>query len=40
MALLVYVDNIIIVSNNLSIVNTVKIALAKKFRMKDLGPLR
>lgn len=39
-ALLVYVDNIVIASNDDDAVAALKLALNKRFRMKDLGPLR
>ncbi|XP_019161393.1 PREDICTED: uncharacterized protein LOC109158028 [Ipomoea nil] len=38
-ALLVYVDDIIIASANISTINSVKQFLDNKFKIKDLGPL-
>ncbi|RVW26427.1 Retrovirus-related Pol polyprotein from transposon RE1 [Vitis vinifera] len=40
LALLIYVDDIIIASNDRLAVDTLKHALNCKFKMKDLGPLR
>ncbi|CAA7046103.1 unnamed protein product [Microthlaspi erraticum] len=39
-AVLVYVDDIIITSNNDSAVDTLKVNLTEAFRLRDLGPLR
>ena len=39
MALLVYVDDIIIARNDQTTMDTLKFALSKQFKMKDLGPL-
>ena len=38
--LLVYVDDILITSNDLQAVNSLKIFLDKQFKLKDLGSLR
>ena len=40
LALLIYVDDIIIASNDQLVVDTLKHALNCKFKMKDLGPLK
>ncbi|KAI3451593.1 hypothetical protein Pfo_008258 [Paulownia fortunei] len=40
MALLVYVDDIIIASNNQVVVDVLKSGLNKRFKMKDFGPLK
>ena len=40
LALLVYVDDIIIASNNDAAVSELKQALSKRFKMRDLGPLK
>ena len=40
LALLIYVDDIIIASNDQLVVDTLKHTLNCKFKMKDLGPLR
>ena len=40
LALLIFVDDIIIASNDQLVVDTLKHALNCKFKMKDLGPLR
>ena len=40
MALLVYVDDIIIARNDQTTMDTLKFALSKQFKMKDLGPLK
>ncbi|KAF5482137.1 hypothetical protein F2P56_002728 [Juglans regia] len=39
MALLVYVDDILIANNDVTFVNTFKTFLDQKFKLKDLGPL-
>ncbi|XP_035548665.1 uncharacterized mitochondrial protein AtMg00810-like [Juglans regia] len=39
-ALLVYVDDILVASNDLTIVNDLKALMHSKFQIKDLGPLR
>lgn len=39
-ALLVYVDDIVIASNDEAAVNYLKVALSKRFKMKDLGSLK
>ena len=38
--LLVYVDDILITSNDLEAVNSLKLFLDKQFKLKDLGNLR
>ncbi|KAF5453073.1 hypothetical protein F2P56_028012 [Juglans regia] len=40
MALLVYVNDILIASNDMTFVNTFKNFLDQKFKLKDLGPLK
>ena len=40
LALLVYVENIIIASNNYNAIETLKTTLSKQFKMKDLSPLK
>ena len=35
--LILYVDDILIIGNNISVLQSVKIFLSKKFSMKDLG---
>ena len=40
LTLLIYVDDIIIASNNQAAVNELKVTLNNKFKMKDLGPLK
>ena len=40
LAILVHVDDIIVVSNNQQAVETLKVALNKQFKMKDLSPLK
>ena len=39
-ALLVYVDDILIASNNVQAVNDLKVSLDKHFKLKDLGGLK
>lgn len=39
-ALLVYVDDIVLIGNNINEITNVKTILNNKFRIKDLGPLR
>lgn len=39
-ALLVYVDDILIASNDMEYVNSLKNLLDQKFKLKDLGPLK
>lgn len=38
--IIVYVDNIVLTGNNEEILGRVKILLAKRFEMKDLGHLK
>ena len=40
LAFLVFVDDIIIASNDQIVVDTLKFVLSKRFKMKDLGPLK
>lgn len=40
MALLVYVDDIILVGNDLSMIIDFKAVIDKKFKIKDLGQLK
>jgi hypothetical protein len=40
MALLVYVDDILIASNNITVVHTLKDSLHAEFKLKDLGNLK
>lgn len=40
MALLEHVDDIIIAGNAENEVRLLKVALSKKFKMKDIGPLK
>lgn len=39
-ALLVYVDDIVLAGNNVSVVTAVKDFLSSKFKLKDLGALK
>ena len=40
LALLVYVDDIIIASNDMVVVIDLKSALSERFKVRDLGPLK